>query len=214
MWQVVRDWLLNAMFPERCCGCGTLGSLLCPSCRNQLQFLLKPTRVPSQATDLDSITILTAFDPLSHGLIQAYKYQSVIGIGQLLAKLIYTYSQLPKLDLVTAVPLHVRKQSERGFNQAEILALELNKLSYIPYFPLLKRAKPGTTQAQLSRTRRWNENATVFSIQPFSARHCLGKNIGLIDDVFTTGATLQACAYQLKKAGAASVHGICFSHGQ
>ncbi|MEX0895800.1 MAG: phosphoribosyltransferase family protein [Patescibacteria group bacterium] len=214
MWQVVRDWLLNTVFPDTCCGCSTLGSLLCPACQNTVEFVLKPPRVPEQAADLDSVTILTAFDELSHKLVVTYKYSSVIGVGAVMAHLIAEHAQLPKIDVLTAVPLHPSKESDRGFNQAAVIAQHLNTALDLPYTALLTRKRTGTRQATLKKQQRWQHNMAVFSIPPQQASACVGKHIGLVDDVFTTGATLQACAHQLKKAGAASVHGICFTHGQ
>lgn len=214
IWQVVREWLLNVVFPESCCGCSALGSLLCAACENRLKFTLKPTTVPEQAPDLDSVTVLTAFDELSHRLILTYKYSAVIGVGAVLADLIARFAVLPELDMLTAIPLHQRKQVDRGFNQSVIVAQNLGALLKLPVdTKFLLRSRSGSTQAQLHRSQRWKHAMGLFSLDPRAAASCAGRHIGLVDDVFTTGATLQACAHQLKKAGAASVHGICFTHG-
>jgi len=214
MWQVVRNWLLDAVYPHSCCGCGTMGNLLCPTCLNQLQVQIKPLAVPIEATDLDSITVLADFDALSHKLIVSFKYQRVKDLCSTIADCIVEFGRLPSCDIITAVPLHPRKLADRGFNQAELIAQHVGRRVSKPYATLLIRKQQGIVQKSLHKKARWKTNASVFQLHPHPTTQCSGKAVCIIDDVFTTGATLQACAHQIKRAGASEVHGLCFCHGQ
>jgi ComF family protein len=106
-----------------------------------------------------------------------------------------------QFDLVTAVPLHWRRQWQRGFNQSELLAKAMARARGIPAMKVLRRGSATRAQAGLSNAQR-RENVTGA----FRARRRVnGMRILLIDDVMTTGATAGACARALKKAGAKSV---------
>jgi ComF family protein len=97
------------------------------------------------------------------------------------------------------VPLHARRFRERTYDQAEELCHELTKLTGFPTHPALRRLRYTTAQAQLTREERWHNLTEAFAIDEKHAFALTGKNILLIDDVFTTGATMEACASVLKK---------------
>jgi ComF family protein len=110
-------------------------------------------------------------------------------------------------DAIVPVPLHWRRQWQRGFNQSELLARELGRRCGRPIVRALRRLRATTPQAGLSNTSR-RRNVT----QAFASRRAVrrapdvrGKRILLIDDVMTTGSTATACALALKRAGAARV---------
>lgn len=109
-------------------------------------------------------------------------------------------------DVIVAVPLNRWRLLERRFNQAAILAAELSVLSQIPADPLLLiRSRRTPSQVGLTRDQRRRSMAGAFAV-PASRRMAVdGRNILLVDDVITTGATVEACARALKSAGAARV---------
>jgi ComF family protein len=110
-----------------------------------------------------------------------------------------------QLDGVVGVPLHPRRQQQRGFNQADALAAELSRLLGLPQVPGLQRVKDTEPQArQPDRHARRANMQAAFQAQGDAAR---GKRVLVIDDVCTTGATLSACAQALRAAGAAAVYG-------
>ena len=109
-----------------------------------------------------------------------------------------------KWDFIAPVPLHSVKFRERGFNQAESLAQRLSAATGIPlHTKLLRRTAATLTQTRLSRDERADNVHRAFAAAPGVALH--GERIVLVDDVFTTGATTNACARALKRAGASEV---------
>jgi len=106
--------------------------------------------------------------------------------------------------MIVPVPLHIKKLRQRGFNQSAILARALKKKWRIPlnYF-LLKRAKFTLTQTGLDKKEREKNIKGAFEVT--SAKDVKDKNIILVDDVYTTGATVNECAKTLRKAGAKDV---------
>ena len=110
-------------------------------------------------------------------------------------------------EAVTPVPLHWRRQWDRGFNQSDLLAREIARRCGIPAVHALKRVRSTLTQAGLSNTGRRRNVAKAFQCRRGArwARCVAGKRILLIDDVMTTGSTAGSCALALKRAGAARV---------
>jgi competence protein ComFC len=105
------------------------------------------------------------------------------------------------------VPLHRQRQSERGYNQADLIARPLARRLRIPYRAvLLTRTKPRPDKRILSISERWESVRGAFATRPGSRIDNL--RVLLVDDVMTTGATLDACAKALRQAGAKSVIGL------
>jgi len=110
-------------------------------------------------------------------------------------------------DLVVPVPLHRQRQRERGYNQADLIARPLAKQLGLPYRAvLLVRTRPRPNKQVLSFEERWESVRGAFATRPGSQVDNL--RVLLVDDVMTTGATLDACARVLRAAGAKSVLGL------
>lgn len=110
-------------------------------------------------------------------------------------------------DLVVPVPLHRNREKERGYNQADLLAGPLAKRLGLPHRPvLLVRSKPRPDKHVLSLEERWAAVRGAFATQP--GTQVDNMRVLLVDDVMTTGATLDACAKALREAGAKSVIGL------
>jgi ComF family protein len=138
-------------------------------------------------------------------LIHLYKYGRIQTLSQPLADLLAAALPLEeRFDAVTAVPLHWRKQWQRGFNQSELLARAIARRRGIPVVRALRRTRSTQTQAGLSNTERRRNVAAAFQCRG-SARTLTGQRVLLIDDVMTTGSTAASCARALKLAGVAKV---------
>jgi ComF family protein len=109
------------------------------------------------------------------------------------------------------VPLHSARQREREFNQAEILARLLSKRSGIPLALCLQRTRYTTTQTRLDRHERMENLRGAFRVRHTPS--VTGRHLILIDDVFTTGSTVEECARVLRAAGAASVRVLTVARG-
>lgn len=159
----------------------------------------------------------------------AFRYEGVVGeaikalkyhyslwvtedlVGMLLACLEAEYPQQP-FDVVTSVPLHPSRRRERGFNQSALLGGALARRLRLPFQEgLLRRIRPSVSQTGLTASQRAANVCGAFRLGLF--RRPAGQRILLIDDVMTTGATVNACSKALKKGGAASVHALTVARG-
>ena len=110
------------------------------------------------------------------------------------------------LDLLTPVPLHPRRLAERGFNQSELLARDLGERLGIPVAGCLERRRETKAQAGLKAASRWSNVREAFRCADEVVLD--GRRVGVVDDVCTTGATLEECARALRAAGCSAVWGI------
>lgn len=212
-------FLVDLIFPRFCVGCDRIGSFLCPNCYAQIPFCALPVKLSLEPSFLDSVTAMAEYgEPISNA-IHALKYQGVREVGALCAQLLYQCVDIPPIDVIVSVPLHAKRQAERGFNQSQLIATELGRLLHIPVVPLLTRVKYSAPQARIAdRQLRLNHLADCFALNPaLTAQHKLlcqhASRILLIDDVCTTGTTLYECAKILKQAGAERVHAVTLAHG-
>ncbi|HVP46494.1 MAG TPA: ComF family protein [Bryobacteraceae bacterium] len=137
-------------------------------------------------------------------LIHLFKYRRMKPLARTLST--YLVSALPrdqKFDIVVPMPLHWRRKWSRGFNQATLLSRPVARLCGIPVKNAVRRLRSTQTQAGLSNAQRRENVAGAFRVR--NARVIQGRQVLLIDDVMTTGATASACALALKRGGAKSV---------
>ncbi len=220
-WHVLARQVLDATFPPRCAGCGARAQWLCPACLRRIERLPLPQcagcDVPLSPADghhcsrRGPVGVVCAggiyAGPLREA-IHALKYQGRHGIGATLAGLL-----APSLracgaegDLLVPVPLHPRRERERGYNQASILAAELSDLLAWPVADdLLRRIRPTAQQTRMNgRDERRANVQGAFAATPGALA---GGRVWLVDDVYTTGATLAAAAQALRAAGIREVNG-------
>jgi ComF family protein len=145
-----------------------------------------------------------AYEGPLRGLIHILKYERVRTLAKPLAERLTTaYPLEQRFDAVVAMPLHWFRYWQRGFNQAALLAKELARRRGIPVVRAVRRVRATEAQAGMTRARRRANVAGAFKALP--GRRLEGMRVLLVDDVFTTGATANACARALKQAGAAYV---------
>ena len=195
-WSQVR--FIRPPFCERC-GLPFQGDIttkfICTNCHDlDLHFTSARSAVVAKTTVLEAI--------------HRFKYSHALWFEDFLADLLVREATGPlregKWDFIAPVPLHPLKLREREFNQAERLAAHLSRATEIPLNnKLLRRVNPTMTQTKLSREQRAANMKSAFAIRP-SVR-LEEKRIVVVDDVFTTGATTNACAKVLRAAGAAEV---------
>lgn len=143
-------------------------------------------------------------------IIHKYKYSGAVWFEPFLAEL-FARAAAPVLlyehwDMIVPVPLHPVKLAEREFNQAEALARQLANSVGVPVnADCLRRVKPTESQTRLTRKQRADNVRTAFAFNDSASQLVAGKRIIVVDDVFTTGATTNACARLLRKHGAEAV---------
>ena len=215
---------LDFLFPQWCVGCGKEGDFICPSCRRSLprvmpplcprcgkpqsSGILCPTCVGWQA-EIDSIRSPFRLDGVMRQAIHQLKYKNLRALAGTLAGFLSDYLAANSVpgEVLVPVPLHSKRLRERGYNQSILLAKELGKLTSLPVVEdCLMRKRYALPQARTSTMEERRDNvAGAFVCRD---RRLRDKQVLLIDDVSTTGATLDACAAAIKSAGAASVWGL------
>lgn len=208
------DRFLALLLPDRCAGCGRAGTLLCDRCRASfVAYAGEPIRV---ADDLTDVGVAFVFDgPLRHALHQL-KYRRMRRVARPLGTLLAAHLHaLPwPLDALAPIPLHHQRLAERGFNQAELLAREVAAASGLPLLVgPLTRVKATRQQALLDMHGRIENVAGAFV---WNGETSPPARIALVDDVLTTGATVNACARALRMAGTREVYALALarSHRQ
>jgi ComF family protein len=152
----------------------------------------------------DSAYCFGAYEGNLRALIHLYKYGRVKTLSRPLAGLLARVAPRDqRFDVIVPVPLHWRRQWQRGFNQSRLLANCLAKRLNIPSVEALRRARATSPQAGLSNASRRRNVAAAFRMRRGSS--VAGKSILLVDDVMTTGSTAAACALALKRGRAAKV---------
>ncbi len=218
------------MIPEVCllCHAPSQHHGLCAGCRQDLPWLTEPhcpvCALPSPANQVcgQCITHPPAFTaafaafrfeyPLV-GVIHRFKYQGDWRLGSTLAKWLAQGLQVQtsldyKPDLVIPIPLHTSRLKERGFNQAQLLAEQWAVDNKIPLAKfLLQRIVPTGSQAALDKEERLRNLHDAFLSNP----EVMNKHILLIDDVMTTGATLEQASRELLRSGAKRVDVACLA---
>ncbi len=212
---------LDLLFPKFCVGCGKEGGFLCRSCLQSLPVITPPVcpkcgRPYSEgvlcpdcrnwSAEIDGIRSPFRFEGVMRQAIHDFKYRNLRALAELLSGLLCDYltdNPLPA-DVLVPVPLHPKRLRERGYNQSGQLAIELGKLIKLPVITdCLIRQRHTPPQARTSNAEERRRNmAGAFVCRD---RRLQDKRVMLIDDVATSGATLNACAAVIKATGAAAV---------
>ncbi len=208
------------LFPPRCASCREVGSLLCAKCLDEFE-LIEPPLCPRCGRPrsngrlcplcqrgplrIDGVRAVAYFDGTLRDTIHRFKYSNLRDLAIPLGKLMGDYwekSPLPA-DIIAPVPLHPARLRERGYNQAALLARELGKSIGLPVVEhSLVRVRATRPQVELGALERKENVQDAFRCPNAELG---GKRILLIDDVCTTGATLEACSIALQQVGARSV---------
>ena len=215
---------LDLLFPQWCVGCGQEGNYICRSCQKSLSTILPPLCPrcgKPQADDrlcpvcesedviIDGIRSPFVFDGLIRRAIHELKYRNLRALTLPLAGLLHRYlvdNPVPGGVLVP-VPIHRKRLRERGYNQSALLARELGNLTGWPVIEdCLLRRQHALPQARTNNVEERRQNvANAFSCRDDRLRQ---TEVILIDDVTTSGNTLNACAGVLKDSGVTSVWGL------
>lgn len=218
--QQIRQSLLDLLFPPRCVGCGRVDVWLCDPCRARLKPVLPPVcslcgRPTTQSQlcsscqqtplQIDGIRSVLYFEGALRTAIHALKYRRARDLAGLLGRIMGDYWQDQPIpaDVIVPVPLHPARERARGYNQSALLARGLAEVTELPVRnDLLARIRATAPQVELGAEARRENVRGAFCCEGGSAT---GLHVLLIDDVCTTGATLEACSQALHTGGASSV---------
>lgn len=204
-------WILEFILPTRCIVCSTPHTMLCARC---LLHLSPPEEAPA-----DCIVLWSFRDARVRNMIHAIKYRGVSSLsticGRALAdRLTEEIAERQMFGrftepLIVAVPLAPKRLRERGFNQASLIARGMAQTFMPPIIVtehVLERIKDTSPQARIKDKRTRIKNISgAFSVPRNKVSHVSGRDIILVDDVTTTGATLCEAAHALRQAGAREI---------
>lgn len=221
LWQTA----LDLVFPPRCVACDEFGSLICGFCAGALQAPLPPRcdtcwtprthhpncyRCYTEQPAFERVRSAYVYDGVSRDAVLALKFRGLSSLAPLMAEaMAERFAEwISRVEAIVPVPLAPGRKRERGYDQAELLATELSSLVGVPVERrALKRRRGTAPQALLHETDRRRNVQGAFSP---GRRRVLGPVL-LVDDVVTTGATLDACARVLIDGGAGPVFGLTYA---
>lgn len=232
----IKEFVLDLLFPKFCISCGKEGSYLCQDCfslidileRQYCPFCPQPKVVLDGKTcnfckkskSLNGLYCAASYNNfIVKKLINQFKYEPYIKeLSKPLSSLIVVHLiNLDKVEnfqdyILVPIPLHKKKLKKRGFNQAGEIAKEFSENLKIPVFnDALIKTKQTSAQVELKKEEREENIKGVFLCQ--KPELVMGKKILLIDDIFTTGSTMEQCARLLQEAGAKEVWGVVVARG-
>lgn len=222
--------VLDLIYPPRCVNCASTEDWFCKDCRDQIALIIPPvcqrcgTPISESQCEecihnplhaIDGIRSVSYFEdnPIRSAIhFLKYRDHKVVAsaLGQILADTCRNY-QL-QADVIVPVPLHPSRYKERGYNQSELLAKELASISGLPVdTQTLQRIRITKSQMTLGIAERHQNVKEAFACRD---ERLAGKRILLIDDVCTTGSTLDAAAAALKASGVISVWGLTLARAR
>ena len=216
---------LDCLFPQSCIGCGRPGSYFCARCETQLPWIFPPLcprcgrpqasaiLCPVCAQTASALSVIRSplrFEGAARRAIHELKYHNLRAIAPTLAAyLVRTLQDTGyEPDIIVPVPLHSRRARRRGYNQSLLLAREVGRETCTPVSAdALSRVREGTSQVHTANVEERRQNVSGAFVCSSDAS-VSGRRILVIDDVCTTGATLESCAVTLRRAGAIDVQGL------
>ena len=220
VFEYIRDMVLDFFYPPHCPICERYienrSDILCEECSSNI---LNIEYSHDKRLPLKEIWRLTKYKGGTQRIIWDIKFNKKLGellaINKILQKALSSSIKLKvmlkEIDIATAVPLHINREQERGFNQVEVFFGEWLNQQNISMERLLLRDRDTDHLYDKNRQEREKEVGGAFSMIEDSEVKIKGKKVLLLDDIFTTGTTMGECAKVLKAAGAAEVYGIALA---
>jgi ComF family protein len=235
-WETVKLFCQSLVYEkqENCCICGETHGPICPSCDKaffhpemgrcqhcgkliaEKQILCLDCREGRGPKGLDKVVAWGHYTGAWREFIHSIKFKSQPYLIKEIARPFADWAirYLPTPDALIPVPMHPERLAERGFNQSAVLASALHWELGIPLVEGLERMTPTIPQVGLSRHDRLHNLTGAFSLSEAGREWGITeKRIWLVDDVVTTGATLEACTDVLKESGGMKIYGLALAAG-
>jgi len=228
VFRIVKNIILDAVFPHQCI-CGKWNRLLCEEClgkipKNKTQLCPKCKKISENGktcpscrhkSSLTGVMIFGDHEGVLKDAVWRYKYNLIKDLDQPLSGLLISrFGDFIKSKkfLITSVPISKPRRRWRGFNQSELVATKLSEELGLTSSVLLGRTGKSKPQVGLTRKERIKNLNGKFELQKnINQKSLLNKKVLVVDDVYTTGSTLEECAKILRQGGAKEVWGIVLS---
>lgn len=229
-------WLMKLVYPPVCAGCGKMTGLpaaLCPACWATVRFIERPyCEITGLQFDHDRGEGLVSpeaiakpppyqwaraavfHDGVARKIVHGLKYSDRADLAVMMSAWMARAGRdvLDDSDVIIAVPLHRGRLFARRYNQSAELARQLARITGKPFLPgAMRRVRATRQQVGLGLRARQDNVRGAFSIQPGQAQRLLGLKVLLVDDVFTTGSTVEAATRALLRGGARQVNVLTFA---
>jgi len=229
-------WVGDLVYPPTCPGCGVRTGAhqgFCPTCWREIRFIERPycetlglpfsydpgpgilsAQAIAEPPVFDRLRSAAIFEGAARDLVHSLKYRDRTDLAAMMAGWMLRASDgyVANCDGILPVPLHRSRFASRKFNQAAELARHLSRKSGQPFLPsTLIRVKRTNRQVGLSARAREDNVRAAFAIAPGHEDRVFGKRLVLVDDVYTTGATVSSATRALRRAGAAEVTVLTFA---
>jgi competence protein ComFC len=214
----IKEGIIDVLLPRRCVACGKDGKYICEKCN----LFLSEAPTLFAAGGLEELVSAWEYEGVIKKIIFIIKYNGMFdAINELVEKAFEIREPyIPQDTTITFVPMFKKKEKQRGFNQAELIARKVGKITNREVLPLLEKIKNTPSQTELNREERLlnvkDSFRIVKEINLFSTSsddsvkngvNCY-NNVLLADDVWTSGATMQECCKILKRSGVKRVFGF------
>ncbi len=214
--------LVKLLFPPKCIFCGRIIDYesdieICETCYNKIPFIDIINYELDRTRYYDELICLCKYSGIIKECLIKFKFYEKVSCYRTLSKLmsvkIKKVSNSKKYDMIMSVPLHRKKQKLRGYNQSLLISRSISGEIGIPeQSSFLKKVRETESQSLLTRDRRYLNVKAAFEVR--KTEKIKGRSVLLIDDIFTTGSTINECASVLKRAGASRVTAMVIASGR
>lgn len=216
---------LDLLFPPTCVECRRVGRWICPRCWTNVSWVVDRTcgscgmssvqnpccRCAHRPSSLRSVIAVAPFEGAAREAVHALKYEGKHAIAPMMGRLMARAVRDLDIDLVVATPLHAARRRQRGYDQSALLARTIRReLQLGSDVDTLRRVRRTRQQVSLGPKERRSNMLGAFK----ATRQLHGERVLLVDDVYTTGATMEAAATALLEGGAHSVIGVAFGYAE
>ncbi|MBU2265387.1 ComF family protein [Patescibacteria group bacterium] len=206
---MIKELLLDILLPKKCIGCGKEGQYICKDCEIFLSEVDShlDMRCPNRDIACPNITSIWEYEGIIEKAILKIKFDGQYHIiDELIEKAFKKIElNLPKDAYIAYVPMWKKKERQRGFNQAELIARKLGNVLHLVEHNLLEKVRDNRSQVGLGPQERVDNVRGVFRVTLDIPNI---RNVLLVDDVYTTGATMNECIKVLKRAGIKNIWGF------
>jgi len=202
----IKKNIIDILLPKACTVCGKEGNYVCEKC----SLFLSEAPTILTVNGLEELVSIWEYEGVIRNIIFKIKYEGVFDVINELVERAFEIREpyIPEDIIITFVPMFKKKEKRRGFNQAELIAKKVGEITGRKVLPLLEKTKDTLSQTELNKEERIINVKDSFALFRPDLNKSLAEKVLLIDDIWTSGATMRECCRILKKSGVKKVWGF------